>query len=95
MSYNQQLTCKWGNSHHGKSAYCSNDASMEGVTEQGTVLQTRVVDSSDVIDYASHIEPDQVKVRSKGTIQYKAGVPQKASGSSSFSILTEVCTILT
>jgi hypothetical protein len=71
-------------------AYCSNDASMEGVTEQGTVLQTRVVDSSDVIDYASHIEPDQVKVRSKGIIQYKAGVPQKASGSSSFSVLTEV-----
>jgi hypothetical protein len=67
-----------------------NDASMEGVTEQGTVLQTRVVDSSDVIDYASHIEPDQVKVRSKGIIQYKAGVPQKASGSSSFSVLTEV-----
>lgn len=63
---------------------------MEGVTEQGTVRQHRVVDSDDVTDYASHIEPDQVKSKSEDDIEYKQGVLLGASGTSTISFLPEV-----
>ena len=63
---------------------------MEGVTEQGTVRQHRVVDSDDVTDYASHIEPDQVKTKSEDDIEYRQGVLLGASGTSTISILPEV-----
>ena len=64
---------------------------MEGVTEQGTVKQTRIVDSNDVTDYSSHIEPDQIKSKSEATIEYVGGAPTKANGKSTFSFLPEVC----
>ena len=63
---------------------------MEGVTEQGAVRQHRVVDSNDVSNYASHIEPDQIKLRSETDIEYKQGVLLTASGTSTISILPEV-----
>ena len=59
--------------------------------EEGTVKQRRVVDSKDVSDYASHIEPDQVSSRSEDEIEYKKGVLQRTSGTTKFSILSEVC----
>ena len=60
------------------------------MTEQGTVRQHRIIDSDDVIDYASHIEPDQIKMRSEDDIEYKQGVLLEASGTSTISILPEV-----
>ena len=69
---------------------CSNDPSMMGVTEEGTVRQRRVVTPDDVVDYASHIEPDQVKSRSEDYIEYKAGLLLSSSGTTSISIMPEV-----
>lgn len=63
---------------------------MEGVTEQGTVRQHRTVSSDDVSDYASHIEPDQVKSRSEDDIEYKQGLLLGVSGTSAISIMPEV-----
>lgn len=68
----------------------SNDASMEEVTEQGTVRQHRVVTSEDVSDYASHIEPDQVKSKTEDDIEYKQGVLLSASGTSTILLMPEV-----
>lgn len=72
-----------------RNLYHSNDASV--MDEEGTVKQRRVVDSKDVSDYASHIEPDEVSSRSEDEIVYKQGVLQSTSGMTKISILPEVC----